>query len=88
MSRFERRPIGSFIKKLIPVVILALFMAPSATNAELILQQDDVWGSHPVPEISRQTVRRQVDICLNENGDLVLQLIVEEHVTHGTNFTA
>jgi len=73
MSRFERIATGSFLKKLIPVVALALFMAPSVTNAELLLQTHDVWGSHPAPETSRQTVRRPVDICLNENGDLVIR---------------
>lgn len=69
MSEFERRTIGSSLKQWIPVVALALFMVPSVTNAEpLLLLLND-----PVPEAVRQTVKRPVDICLNENGDLVIR---------------
>lgn len=68
-----RRPIGSFRKQLVPAVILSLFMAPSAANAELILQLHDVWSDSPVPGISRQTVKRSVNFCLDSNGDLMLR---------------
>ena len=74
MSEFERRTIGSFIKLLIPVVALALFMVPSATNAEpLLLLHDTVVGSHPGPDAARQSVKRPVNIGINENGDLVIR---------------
>jgi hypothetical protein len=69
MSGFEKRTIGSFIKQLISVAAVFLFMAPSVTNAEpLLLLLND-----PVPEAALQTVKRPVVFCLNENGDLVIR---------------
>lgn len=73
MSEFERKTIGSFLKRLISVAAVALFMAPSVTNAEQLLLLNNAGASYPVPETARQTVKRPVDICLNENGDLMIQ---------------
>ncbi len=58
---------------MISAVMLATFIAPSSVNAELLLQLHDAWDTPPVPEVSRQTVKRQADICLNENGDLMIR---------------
>ena len=71
MSDFARRIICSF--PMIPAVILVIFMAPSPVNAELLLQLHDAWATPPVPEASRQTVKREADIGLNENGDLMIR---------------
>lgn len=73
MSDLERKTISPFLKKLISFVMPALLITPSATNAELLLQLHDAWDSHPVPEISRQAVKRPVEVCLNENGDLEIR---------------
>lgn len=73
MSDFESRTIGSFLKRLIPVVALAIFTAPSASYAEpLLLLHNEVW-SLPVPEIARKTVKPPLNICLDEKGDLVIR---------------
>ncbi len=71
MSGFARRIICSF--PMISAVMLATFIAPSSANAELLLQLHDAWATPPVPEVSRQTVKRQTDISLNENGDLMIR---------------
>lgn len=73
MSDFETRTISSFIKKLIPVITLAIFTAPTAAGAELLLQLNDARGIPPTPETSRQTVKLPEAICLNESGDLVVR---------------
>jgi hypothetical protein len=73
MLVFERKTNGSFFRQLISVVSVALFMAPSVTNAEQLLLLYNAGTSLSVPETARQTVKRPVDICLNENGDLVIQ---------------
>ena len=61
------------LKHVLAVLAVALLMAPSITNAESLLLLHDAGGSHPVPEVALQTVKRLVDICLNENGDLVIR---------------
>ena len=73
MSGFERITIGSLLQKLVSIVVVALFMAPPAANAEslLLLHKED--GSHLVAEAVRQKVKRPADICLGENGDLVIR---------------
>jgi hypothetical protein len=73
MSGFDRNTIGSFLKTLIPVISLALFMTASAAGAEPHLLLHDAGGSPLVPETVRQTVKRSVEVCLNKNGDLVIQ---------------
>jgi hypothetical protein len=72
MLDFERKTIGSFIKQLFSVAAVALFVAPSVTNAEQLLLLYNAEVSLFVPEAVRQTVKRPVDICLNENGDLMI----------------
>lgn len=73
MSVFASTMIGSFLKQMIPVVTLALFMGPYAANSELLLQLHDVWSGTPVPDASRQTAGRPADLCLNSNGSLAIQ---------------
>jgi len=73
MSGFERYTIGSFLMQLIPVVALALFMAPSAADAKPRMLLYDAEGRLIAPETSRQKVMRKVVVCLNESGDLVLR---------------
>ena len=73
MSGFERKTLGSFLNRLIPVVALALCMAPSAVNAEPLLLLYNEWGRYPVPEAARPAVKRPVDVGLNDNGDLVIR---------------
>ena len=73
MSVFARTTMGSFPNQLIPVVTLVLFMGPSAANSELLLQLHDVWSGTPVPDISRQTVRKPADLFLNSNGGLAIR---------------
>lgn len=73
MSGFERITIGSLLQKLIPIVVVALFMTPPAANAESLLLLHKAGESHLVAEAVRQTVKRPVDICLDENGDLVIR---------------
>jgi len=71
MSGIARR-IGSFLKQLISVVTLTLLMVPSAAYADLLLQLHDEWSSRPVPETPRQTAKKQAELCLNGNGDLLI----------------
>ncbi len=73
MSGFDGNAIGSFLKKLIPVVSLALFMAPSAAGAEPHLLLYDAGGSALVPETARQAAKQSVEVCLSKNGDLVIR---------------
>lgn len=73
MSYFERKTIGSFLKQLIPVIALVFFIAPSAINAAPLLLLHNAGGNHSVPETAQQAVKGPVDICLNENGDLVIR---------------
>ena len=73
MLDFERKTNGSFFRQFISGVAVALFMAPSVTNAEQLLLLYNAGTSLSVPETARQTVKRPADICLNENGDLVIQ---------------
>ena len=73
MLYFERKTNGPFFKQLISVVAVVLFMAPSVTTAEQLLLLYNAGASLAVPETARQTVKRPGDICLNENGDLVIQ---------------
>lgn len=68
-----RNSIGSFLIQLIPVVALALFMAPSAADAKPRMLLYDAEGQLVAPETSRQKVMRKVVLCLNESGDLVLR---------------
>lgn len=72
MSVFERKAIGSFTK-LLPFVAAAVLMTPTASKAELLLLLREAADSRPVPEITLKTVKRAVDICLDENGDLVMK---------------
>ncbi|MBV5337976.1 MAG: hypothetical protein J0665_00240 [Deltaproteobacteria bacterium] len=74
MIDFNKYTTGSFLKRLIPVAVLAFFTAPSAANAEsLLIRHDAVVGSHPESEAARYTAKRQVNISINENGDLVIR---------------
>jgi hypothetical protein len=73
MLDFGRKTNGSFFSQLISVVSVALFMAPTVTNAEQLLLLYNAETRLSVPETARQTVKRPTDICLNENGDLVIQ---------------
>jgi hypothetical protein len=74
MLDFKKYTTGSFIKRLISVAILALLTSPSAANAEpLLIRHNAVVGSHPESEAVRHTAKRQVNISINENGDLVIQ---------------
>lgn len=73
MSGFDRNTVGSFLIQLIPVVALALFMAPSAADAKPRMQLYNAEGQLIEPETSRQKVMRKVVVCLNESGDLVLR---------------
>lgn len=73
MSVFERKTIGPLRKLLLPAVSVAIFMASSAANAEQLPWSLNAANIHPVPEITLQTVKRTVDVCLNENGDLMVR---------------
>ena len=73
MSGFDRNTIGSFLMQLIPVVALALFMAPAAADAKPRMLLYNAEGQLIEPETSRQKVMRKVVVCLNESGDLVLR---------------
>ena len=73
MSGFERITIGSLLQKLVSIVVVALVMAPPAANAESLLLLHKEEGSHLVAEAVRQKVKRPADICLDENGDLVIR---------------
>lgn len=73
MLKSEIRTIGSFIKQLIPVFAITLIMAPFVSYAEPLLLLHYEVSSYPVPEITRQVVKRPVDFSLNENGDLVIR---------------
>lgn len=72
MSGFEKITIGSLFQKLFSVVAVALFLTPSAADAESLLLLHK-GGSHLVPETVRQTVKKPAEICLDENGDLVIK---------------
>jgi hypothetical protein len=73
MSDFAARLTVSFLTQLVPVVMLALFMAPSAADAKPHLPLFDAGDRLLAPETSRQKIKRTVEVCLNENGDLVLR---------------
>ena len=73
MSGFTGTAIVSFLKQVIPIAILALFMAPYAAEAELLLQLHDDWSRNSVPETPRQTLKRPVVSCLNGIGDLFMR---------------
>ncbi len=77
MSGFDRNAIGLFLVQLIPIVALAIFMAPSAAEAKPRMLLYDAEGSLIVHETLRQKVMRKVmrkvAVCLNESGDLVLR---------------
>ncbi len=73
MSVFVRKTIGPLRTLLLPAVSVAVFMASSAANAEQLPWPLNAADNRPVPEIALQTVKRTVDICLNENGDLMIR---------------
>ncbi|MHB8123244.1 MAG: hypothetical protein ACYDG4_13940 [Desulfuromonadaceae bacterium] len=73
MSGFERITIGSLLQKLVSIVVVALIMAPPAANAESLLLLHNAGGNHLVAEAVNPPVRRPMDICLDENGDLVIR---------------
>ena len=64
---------GLFLIRVIPVVTLVFFMEISAANAELFLQLDNDWSGPPVPDVSRQTVRKPADLLINSNGGLAIR---------------
>jgi hypothetical protein len=73
MSGFAGMTIGLLLIRVIPVVTLVLFMGITAANSELLLQLDDDWSGTPVPDVSRQTVRKPADLLLNGNGGLAIR---------------
>ncbi|MDD2271205.1 MAG: hypothetical protein PHP95_16045 [Desulfuromonadaceae bacterium] len=73
MADFKKKLSVSLLQKSIYIVAVLLFMTPSAADAESLLLLHKEGGSPLVAEAVRQTVKRPVDICLNENGDLVIR---------------
>lgn len=73
MSVFEKKIIHTFLKPLIPVIAVILFMAPSITKAEQLLLLYNAADYASVPRIAQQAVKQSADISLNENGDLVVR---------------
>ena len=73
MSGFFENAICSVFTQLILFVALVLFIAPSAADAELLLQLHDVWSGTAVPDATRQTARRPVDSCTKSNADLAIR---------------
>ena len=73
MSGFERITIGSLLQKLVSIVVVALIMAPPTANAESLLLLHNAGDNHLVAEAVNPPARRPMDICLDENGDLVIR---------------
>ncbi len=73
MSAFERKTIDSYRMWLLPVIAAAAFMAPTFSHAETIPLMLNAADRRPVPEIALHTVKRTMDVGLNENGDLMIK---------------
>ena len=69
MSGIVKRKRTSFIRKMISVAVLTIIMVPLVTHADSLLLLHNNAGSHSVTPESK----RPASICLNENGDLVIQ---------------
>lgn len=73
MSGFERIAFASLIEILIIIIVVALFMTPSAADAESLLLLHNTGENRLVVEAARSAAKRPVDICVNDNGDLVIR---------------
>lgn len=73
MSVFERITIDSFRMLLLTIIAAAAFMAPTVSHAEKIPLMLEPADRRPVPEITLHTVKRTMDVGLNENGDLMIK---------------
>lgn len=73
MTVFEIKIVRPILKQLVPVIAAVIFMAPSIAEAEQLLLLYNAAGYGIVSEIAQQAVKRSADICLNENGDLVIR---------------
>ena len=73
MAGFERKTIGSLLQKLVSIVVVTLVITPPAASAESLLLLHNAGGSHLVAEAVSPSVKRPMDICLDEKGDLVIR---------------
>jgi len=63
----------ALITKLSALMALVLLMTPSLVSADQLLLMYNSVIRPPVLEADRQTIKRPVDMSLNENGDLVIR---------------